>query len=426
VKGRPGMRGSTSLLVVAALAQLGCANSYLYAPTEASARQMAPDAARETLRNALTSCGGLADVAFYPDHFTTVFQNGSGEVRYYYKDLDDVRMRYLARIGPDHVDVGSRVRLVNTAQGKEFKEVLLSCDVLGTMPSGYDAQRIADALLRLKLEYEARFGAEATNAFQGSTAPPGAGQVPAALPGEVDALHAQAKVAIGNKNLVTAAERYDRVVALAPAWPEGHFNAALILGELDAVDAAGVEMRRYLYLNPAGSADPLASSKIAEWGTPAFPVDADTKASVPQDLEFPLHGDFAYVYDATYGHGGTFGGWFPLPLGTSWSRLFIQAHLRMNYARDTNLETMRVSLPLALAYELGTSFLVSVAPRVGLDPYLTSSDNPAVAGSGTNTWGVPFFAGGSVTFGGAFRLLLSGDIYATNPPSSVWSGGFRF
>jgi hypothetical protein len=236
---------SRSLVILgASLAQLGCVNSYLYAPTERAAREISPDVARDTIRRVFSSCGAFTEVTFYPDHFTTVFQNGAGEARYYYKDIDDVRMRYLARLGPDHADVGLRLRLVNTAMSKELEDVAVSCDVTGPFPAGYDARLIADALLRLKLDYDARYGAESTSAFRRLAASWHSGELPPSLPGEIGGLHSLAKAAVNEKNFVTAAERYDRAVSLAPWWADGHFNEALVLGELDAVDAAAVEMQR--------------------------------------------------------------------------------------------------------------------------------------------------------------------------------------
>ena len=52
---------------------------------------------------------------------------------------------------------------------------------------------------------------------------------------------------------------------IAPWWPEGYFNRALILGELNRFAEAMREMKRYLQLAPDAPNARAAQDKIYEW-----------------------------------------------------------------------------------------------------------------------------------------------------------------
>jgi len=68
---------------------------------------------------------------------------------------------------------------------------------------------------------------------------------------------------------VQAAVRYFDALKIAPWWPEGHFNRALLLGEAGNYEKAVVEMRKYLMLVPEAPDARAAQDKIYGWG--AFP-----------------------------------------------------------------------------------------------------------------------------------------------------------
>jgi hypothetical protein len=73
---------------------------------------------------------------------------------------------------------------------------------------------------------------------------------------------------------------------VAPWWPEGYFNRALILGETGRYRKAVEEMRKYLMIVPGAPDAREAQDKIYEWeglarkagsqsiesGTPVGPV----------------------------------------------------------------------------------------------------------------------------------------------------------
>lgn len=85
------------------------------------------------------------------------------------------------------------------------------------------------------------------------------------LPEDVRRYKVQAEHAIASKRFDDATERYEQALRLAPWWPEGHFNRALLLGELGRHQEAIVEMKRYLALVPNAPDARAAQDKIYAW-----------------------------------------------------------------------------------------------------------------------------------------------------------------
>jgi hypothetical protein len=75
----------------------------------------------------------------------------------------------------------------------------------------------------------------------------------------------QAETALRDQQLVRAARIYRDALARSPAWAPGHFNLALVYGELQLYTEAITAMRRYLYLSPKASDARAARDKIYEW-----------------------------------------------------------------------------------------------------------------------------------------------------------------
>ena len=82
---------------------------------------------------------------------------------------------------------------------------------------------------------------------------------------EVRRYKVQAEFAIRDKNFDDAIDLYARALKLAPWWPEGRFNRALLLGETNDYELAALEMRRYLLLLPNASDAQAAQDKIYYW-----------------------------------------------------------------------------------------------------------------------------------------------------------------
>ncbi len=81
----------------------------------------------------------------------------------------------------------------------------------------------------------------------------------------------QAEFALQEKQFARAAELYGKALDIAPWWPEGHFNRALILGETKRYREAMREMKRYLLLVPDASNARAAQDKIYQWEGVAGP-----------------------------------------------------------------------------------------------------------------------------------------------------------
>jgi tetratricopeptide (TPR) repeat protein len=75
----------------------------------------------------------------------------------------------------------------------------------------------------------------------------------------------QAETAVREKRFGDAVEFYQSALNIAPWWPEGHFNSALLFGEIGDYETAVDEMKRYLQLVPDASNARAAQDKIYEW-----------------------------------------------------------------------------------------------------------------------------------------------------------------
>lgn len=85
------------------------------------------------------------------------------------------------------------------------------------------------------------------------------------LPEEARKFKVQAEFAVQNKEFEKAAELYGRALEIAPWWPAGHFDRALILGETEKYYDAMREMKRYLLLMPNAPDARAAQDKIYQW-----------------------------------------------------------------------------------------------------------------------------------------------------------------
>lgn len=86
-----------------------------------------------------------------------------------------------------------------------------------------------------------------------------------AFPEEARRFRVQAEAAVRDKRLEEAIQRYGDTLKIAPWWPEGRFNRALMLAELKRYSEAMREMKRYLLLVPEAPNARAAQDKIYEW-----------------------------------------------------------------------------------------------------------------------------------------------------------------
>jgi hypothetical protein len=85
------------------------------------------------------------------------------------------------------------------------------------------------------------------------------------LPEDARRFKVQAEAAIREQRYADAAEAFRAALKLAPWWPQGRFNRALILAELGRHAEAIEEMKRYLALVPDAANARQAQDKVYEW-----------------------------------------------------------------------------------------------------------------------------------------------------------------
>jgi tetratricopeptide (TPR) repeat protein len=109
----------------------------------------------------------------------------------------------------------------------------------------------------IEKENDARFR-EALRAYQPAAVKPGMSE-------SARRFKVQAEDAVREKKFDDAAELYRQALNIAPLWPEGRFNRALVLGEIADYETAVQEMKRYLLLVPNASNARAAQDKIYIW-----------------------------------------------------------------------------------------------------------------------------------------------------------------
>jgi len=87
----------------------------------------------------------------------------------------------------------------------------------------------------------------------------------AALPEEANKYRVQAEGAVRDKQFDDAADYYEMALKIAPWWPAGRFNRALVLGEIGDYEMAKREMKHYLQLVPDAPNARAAQEKIYDW-----------------------------------------------------------------------------------------------------------------------------------------------------------------
>ncbi len=85
------------------------------------------------------------------------------------------------------------------------------------------------------------------------------------FPEEVRKYKVQAEFMVQEKHPEKAIELYGKALEIAPWWPEGHYQLALLLGEARKYRDATREMQRYLLLAPGAPEARAAQDKIYQW-----------------------------------------------------------------------------------------------------------------------------------------------------------------
>lgn len=103
------------------------------------------------------------------------------------------------------------------------------------------------------------------DAFQVAVRSYKAAKVKPLLPEDARKFKVQAEGAVRDKDFADAVDLYAKAIKIAPWWPEGHFNRALVLAETKDFDTAIIEMKRYLALVPKAPNARAAQDKIYDW-----------------------------------------------------------------------------------------------------------------------------------------------------------------
>lgn len=85
------------------------------------------------------------------------------------------------------------------------------------------------------------------------------------IPEEVRRFKVEAEGAIEDKDFAGAAAYYGRALALAPWWPAGHYDRAVVLAEIGEYETAMGEMQRYLLLAPDATDARAAQDLVYNW-----------------------------------------------------------------------------------------------------------------------------------------------------------------
>ncbi len=98
---------------------------------------------------------------------------------------------------------------------------------------------------------------ELVEKYRGQSKPP--------LPEEARRFRVQAEFAVEQRRLADAAKLYGDTLKVAPWWPEGYFNRALVLSDLKRYPEAVREMKRFLALEPNHAQARAAQDQIYRW-----------------------------------------------------------------------------------------------------------------------------------------------------------------
>ncbi len=103
-----------------------------------------------------------------------------------------------------------------------------------------------------------------------------------ALPEEARKYKVQAEFLAQQKQTDKAIGLYRKALDIAPWWPEGHYQLALLLGETKKYRDAMAEMKHYLLLVPDAPEARAAQDRIYQWEVVAEPVAGKEVKDCPE------------------------------------------------------------------------------------------------------------------------------------------------
>jgi tetratricopeptide (TPR) repeat protein len=171
------------------------------------------------------------------------------------------------------VDTNAKIANWAPRTGETYYQVATStakksCDFIVSIPSLERAKEFSNALVRWRQTKPAErlaYAAQEQQQFAAVVANYKAARPKPALPEQVVQYKITAENSVRERRYADAADAYLEALKIAPWWPEGHFNAALVLGEIHYYDEAIDHMKKYLALAANASGATRARAKIGEW-----------------------------------------------------------------------------------------------------------------------------------------------------------------
>jgi tetratricopeptide (TPR) repeat protein len=229
-----------------------------YRPSASAMQNVNAAAARAALASVFKECGFLAHFrvrgalaerlrvddegfSFTPSD-ARVYK---GPTTFAYADLPEIEIRGITRLfGKEwHIHI--------------FSDVQLSHDKDAECP-----RRLADALFVLRREAR---GEGSDDGFQAVVAGYRVANPKPAFPEEARRFRVQAEFAVEQKRFGDAVRYYREALTVAPWWPEGRFNLALVLAETKRYPRAIAEMKKFLALEPQHPQARSAQDQIYRW-----------------------------------------------------------------------------------------------------------------------------------------------------------------
>lgn len=244
--------------------------SRVYSPTEAEAYKFTVEQATDTVRRGFSSCltqnGNVVRIS--PDAIAVNWSDGTFYV-IEFREMHDISVTYqnaniwLSRLSSFDIHYAGH----SFQNGRDNGSLDQGCDGL----AGEDwAKALGDSLLRLKLEYDRANSPEAAAACRAEAARYRVLDPKPELPEGARRFRVQAEAALQAKRFADAADLYGKGVQVAPWWPEGHYNRAVVLAEMQSFDSAINEMNCYLQLSPDAPDARQAQDQIYIWETRPF------------------------------------------------------------------------------------------------------------------------------------------------------------
>jgi tetratricopeptide (TPR) repeat protein len=251
------MRTTLQIAVIAIAASLsGCVDIpkpvFSVPDPDVASRSITPEDARVILKNATgTLCFGMVCGAL--NHDITGIELTDDQVLIFVKDDGDRSHTLPVSALKVREEIIRDTGWVYFTAGNSL--------YLAAIPAGR-ATSIASALVVIKnapslQEQQATFDTQA-RAYRDATVKP--------VPGEgVRRYRVQAEAAVSETRFQDAANLYAKALYITPWWPEGHFNTALILGDLRQYDRAIDHMKKYLALVPNAPDARAAQDRVYVW-----------------------------------------------------------------------------------------------------------------------------------------------------------------